>query len=244
MKYLHISFVLLFSLSIGCKPTQSKLGEEHAAKEEHAHDSEDNHEADPKHKGANAHMHQSSVEDLAKRFDSPERDAYQQPDKVLEYMGDLEGLKIMDIGAGSGYFSIRLAKAGAQVIAADVDDEFQAYLKKRIEEEGLTDKEIELRKIPYDSPALEAGEVDKVLVVNTYHHIENRVPYFKEVRAGLATAGELIIIDYVKKEIPVGPPVNHKIAREIVLKELKEAGYTQIEENLELLEYQFVIRAK
>ena len=82
------------------------------------------------------------------------------------------------------------------------------------------------------------------MLVNTYHHIENRVPYFKQVLTGLAEGGELIIIDYYKKELPVGPPVNHKISREIVLKELKEAGYTQIEENLELLEYQFIIHAK
>jgi len=235
MKY--IALCLILCVAIACKPTQSSQNQAHDAASEHASDSEH------RHGSANEFMHKSSVENLAKRFDSPERDAYQQPDKVLAYLGDLNGLKIMDLGAGSGYFTVRLANAGAKVIAADVDDEFQAYLRNRIETEGLTDKGIELRKIPYDSPALKKGEVDKVLVVNTYHHIEDRVPYFKQVFEGLAEDGELVVIDYFKKEIPVGPPVDHKIAMEIVLKELKEAGFTSIEENTHLLEYQFIIRA-
>lgn len=236
MKYIPLCLILC--LAIACKPTQSSQNQAHDESSEHASDSEH------RHGSANEFMHKSSVENLAKRFDSPERDAYQQPDKVLAYLGDLNGLKIMDLGAGSGYFTVRLARAGAKVIAADVDDEFQAYLRNRIEKEGLGDKGIELRKIPYDSPALKKGEVDKVLVVNTYHHIENRVPYFKQVLEGLSEDGELVVIDYFKKEIPVGPPVDHKISREIVLKELKEAGFTSIEENTHLLEYQFIIRAR
>jgi 2-polyprenyl-3-methyl-5-hydroxy-6-metoxy-1,4-benzoquinol methylase len=81
---------------------------------------------------ANEHMNRSSTDDLVKRFESPERDASQQPEKVLEYLGDLRGKTIMDIGAGSGYFSVKLAAKGARVIAADVSDEFQAHLKKRL----------------------------------------------------------------------------------------------------------------
>jgi cyclopropane fatty-acyl-phospholipid synthase-like methyltransferase len=193
---------------------------------------------------ANEFMHQSSTEDLITRFESAERDAYQKPAEVLEYLGDLKGLTIMDIGAGSGYFTFPMAKAGAKVIAADVDDEFQNHIRKRIEEGGLENLGIELRKLPYDSPSLKKGEVDKVLLVNTYHHIENRVPYFKQVLAGLKAGGELVVIDYYKKELPVGLPVDHKISKEVVLKELREAGFKEIEENTKLLEYQFIIRAK
>jgi cyclopropane fatty-acyl-phospholipid synthase-like methyltransferase len=191
---------------------------------------------------ANEHMHQSSVEDLIQRFESPERDAYQQPEKVLDYLGDLENKRIMDIGAGSGYFSVKLAEKGAQVIAADVSDEFQSMLKQRIEENNL--ENIELRKIPYDDPNLTDGEVDMVLIVNTYHHIENRVNYFSKVKAGTKQEGELVIIDFFKTDIPVGPPTDHKIAREIVIAELKEAGYTNIVANVDVLPYQYIIKAK
>ncbi|MEM8890642.1 MAG: class I SAM-dependent methyltransferase [Bacteroidota bacterium] len=240
MKYKFLTLSMLLALSIGCNPSQQKQeqDQEHSKGKEHAHGGHQHHG------GANEYMHQASVDELVKRFESEERNAYQKPDEVLKFLGDLSGKKIIDIGAGSGYFSVRLAELGAKVIAADVDDEFQAYIKKRIEDNGLEELGIELRKIPYDSPSLEKGEVDMVLIVNTYHHIEDRLPYFKQVLEGIAEGGELVIIDFFKRDTPVGPPLNHKIAKDVVVKELKEAGFTEIEENTELLEYQYILRAK
>jgi len=191
---------------------------------------------------ANEHMHQSSTEDLIKRFESPERDAYQKPEKVLDFLGDLKSKRVIDIGAGSGYFSVKLAEKGAKVIAADVSDDFQNALKKRIESNNLTN--IELRKIPFDSPSLANEEVDMVLIVNTYHHIENRSAYFAKVQKGTKPTGELILIDFFKTEVPVGPPTNHKISIDQVIAELKEAGYDSFEVNVDLLPYQYIIRAK
>lgn len=191
---------------------------------------------------ANEHMHRSDIKDLINRFESPERDAYQKPEKVLAFLGDISGKKIMDIGAGSGYFSVKLADNGAKVIAADVSDEFQNALKKRIETQGL--KNIELRKIPLDSPNLTKHEVDMVLIVNTYHHIENRSAYFSKVKQGTKEEGELVIIDFFKAEVPVGPPTDHKISIDVVISELKEAGYTSFDVNVDLLPYQYLIKAK
>ena len=191
---------------------------------------------------ANEHMHRSSVADLIQRFESPERDAYQKPQKVVEYLGDIEGKTIMDIGAGSGYFSVRLAEKGANVIAADVDDEFQEFLKKRIEENNL--KNIETRKIPYDSPGLKENEADIVFIVNTYHHIENRPEYFAKVKTGTQPTGALVIIDFFKTELPIGPPLDHKLSMDVVVNELKEAGYTSFYINVELLPYHYIIKAR
>ncbi|MBT0606735.1 class I SAM-dependent methyltransferase [Aequorivita echinoideorum] len=237
-KHFLLATSLLLALS-ACKE-QNKKSDNHDAEQTTEHDG--NHHSHDSTKTANEYMHRSSTEDLIKRFESPERDAYQKPELVLEYLGNLEGKKIMDIGAGSGYFSVKLAEKGAQVIAADVDDEFQAALQKRIEDNNL--ENIELRKIPYDSPNLADGEVDMVLIVNTYHHIENRSEYFAKVKQGIKPEGELVVIDYFKKELPVGPPVNHKINLETVKKELKEAGYTELDVNTDLLPYQFIVRAK
>ena len=191
---------------------------------------------------ANEYMHKSSVEELIERFESEERDAYQQPEKVLEYLGAISGKKIMDIGAGSGYFSVRLAAKDAEVIAADVNEEFLSFIEQRIAKENL--ENIELRKIPYDSPSLEKVEVDMVLVVNTYHHIENRSAYFAKVRQGLRTDGELVIIDFFKADAPVGPPMDHKISIDQVIAELKAAGYTTFEAKVDLLPYQYILKAK
>ncbi len=203
---------------------------------------QDEHNKNKAAQSANEHMHQSSVDELSRRFESPERDAYQQPEKVLEYLGEIKGKKIMDIGAGTGYFSVKLAAKGAQVIAADVSDEFQMYLKERIEKNHL--KNISLRKIPYDNPGLKEKEVDMILIVNTYHHIENRSVYFTHVKNGTAAGGELVIIDFFKTDVPVGPPPAHKVSMDEVIAELKAAGYTSFEVNVNLLSYQFIIRAR
>lgn len=190
---------------------------------------------------ANAHMHQSPVEDLIARFESPERDAYQHPDKVLDWLGKLEGKTVADIGAGSGYFSVKLARRGAKVIAADVDDGFLEHLRRRVANEAL--RNVEVRKVPYASPGLAAGEADVVFLVNTYHHIENRAEYFAHVRTGLAKDGRLVVVDYFKTDVPVGPPPAHKLAIDEIVAELKQAGFTRFEVNVDLLPYQFLIRA-
>ena len=233
----NIAFIITFLLCVGCNNKQHNSDAHQNHGGDHRHHSEQ-----AKHGSANEHMHRTPVKELIKRFESPERDAYQQPEKVLEYLGELEGQAIMDIGAVSGYFSVKLAKKSARVIAADVDDEFQEFLRNRIEQNSL--KNIETRKIPYDSPNLKEEEVDKVLIVNTYHHIENRSAYFAKVKKGTKPTGELVLIDFFKSDIPVGPPVDHKLSIDEVVSELKEAGYTSFDVNVDLLPYQYVIRAK
>jgi 2-polyprenyl-3-methyl-5-hydroxy-6-metoxy-1,4-benzoquinol methylase len=234
----NIAFILTFFLCLGCNnnPRGTDTVQEKAGGREHHRDKQSEHGT------ANEHMHQSSVKDLIERFESPERDEYQQPQKVLEYLGDIQGQTIMDIGAGSGYFSVKLAEKGAKVIAADVDDEFQEFLQNRIEKNNLNN--IETRKIPYDSPNLKEEEVDMVLIVNTYHHIENRPEYFTKVKKGTKPKGELVIIDFYKSEIPVGPPLSHKLPIDVVVNELKKASYTSFDVNVDLLPYQYIIKAK
>lgn len=234
VKQLFLAIIIMLAFT-ACKENNQKNAIQDAMHET-------NHDKHDSSKSANEHMQRSSTKDLIERFESPERDAYQNPEKVLEYLGDINGKKIMDLGAGSGYFSVKLAEKGAHVIAADVSNEFQDALKKRIEENNL--ENIELRKIPYDSPNLSDNEVDMVLIVNTYHHIENRIDYFSKVKKGIKLNGELVIIDYFKKELPVGPSVDHKIDLETVKSELEKAGYTQLDVNVDLLPYQFIIRAK
>ena len=226
---------LLFVACHNHEHSHNENGESHT--HSHHHSNDHSH-----HGGANKHMHQSSVEDLIERFESPERDEYQQPEKVLDYLGDLQGKTVMDIGAGSGYFSVKLTTRGANVIAADVDDEFQSYLKQRIEKDSI--ENITLRKLAYDSPGLDTAEVDMVLIVNTYHHIEDRVNYFKKLKAGLKEGGELVVVDFFKKETPVGPPVGHKIAKGQVVEELSEAGFKSFDTNSDLLPYQYIIKSK
>lgn len=233
MKKTIIFLFITFSL-VACN---NVINQEHASKETNHHKEEKHHHGH----SANEHMHKRPVEELIKEFESAERDAYQKPDKVLKYLGDISTKKIIDIGTGSGYFAVKLAAQDAEVIAADVSDEFLVALDKRITENNLNN--IETRKIPYDEPGLAPEEVDMVLIINTYHHIEDRSTYFNKVKAGTKTTGELVIIDFFKTEVPVGPPVNHKISIDQVIAELKRAGYTSFVVNVDLLPYQFIIKA-
>ncbi len=209
----------------------------------HSHEEEHEHKHGHHHH-ANDHMNKTSFEDLVKRFESEERNTYQKPDSVLAFLGDITGQTIMDIGAGTGYFSFRLAEAGAKVIAADVDDRFQQYIADKKAELGVTDEQVELRKIPYDVPSLAEEEADMVLIVNTYHHIEDRSSYFKKVKAGLKPDGRLVVIDFFKKDAGVGPPVEMKMSAEKVTEELKAAGFTSFENNDTLLEHQYILIAQ
>jgi ubiquinone/menaquinone biosynthesis C-methylase UbiE len=204
---------------------------------QHSHDHKHGHGAN-----ANEYMHQSSMQELVERFESPERDAYQMPEKVIDALGELKGKTIMDIGAGSGYFSVKLAKHAERIIAADVSKEFQEFLRIRIAKENI--KNITLRLLPFDSPELKEQEVDMVFMSNTYHHIDHRPRYVSKVKNGLKPNGSLVIIDYVKSDIPVGPPTEHKVAMDDILAELKKAGFTNFDINVNLLPYQFIITAR
>lgn len=240
MNSIHFFTLFCFTVLLSSCADSKKQNEELNTREEHLEKHHNN--KDKNHSDVNEYMHQSSVEELIERFESPERDSYQHPDKVLEYLGDISNKKIMDIGAGSGYFSVKLAEKGAKVIAADVNDEFQMALKKRVEENSI--ENIELRKIPFDNPGLSKKEVDIVLIVNTYHHIDDRSVYFSKVKKGIKENGELVVIDFYKKELPVGPNTDHKISKDVVIKELQQAAFTIVEVNVDLLPYQYIIRAK
>ncbi len=238
MKQLLISVSLLLLVSCGGEQQKEQGKNDTAAMEKQTH----THHSDGKKGSANEYMHQSSTEELIKRFESKERDEYQKPEEVVDFLGDLKGKTIVDIGTGSGYFAVRLADKAEKVIAADVNQEFLDYVQKRIEKDEL--KNVEIRKIPYDSPLLKDSEVDMIFIVNTYHHIENRSDYFATAKKGLKENGELVIIDFFKSESPVGPPIEMKIAIDEVISELKKAGYTTFEVETNLLPYQYIIKAK
>ncbi len=201
------------------------------------------HNSKHQHGDANAYMHQSSIDELIARFDSPDRAAWQKPEAVIALMGNLAGKTVVDIGAGSGYFAFRLAKTPARVVAADVDEGFLAHLQAQQAALKLPAERFEVRKIPYESPGLAQGEADVVLLVNTYHHIHNRVAYFKQVLAGLKGGGRLMIVDYRKEETPQGPTMKHRISQQKVIDELKQAGFNSFEANTTLLPNQYIIFA-
>jgi cyclopropane fatty-acyl-phospholipid synthase-like methyltransferase len=192
---------------------------------------------------ANRFMHRADFDTLVARFEDPARAEWQKPELVIAALGLLEGKTVADIGAGTGYFAFPIAKKAAKVIAIDIDQRFLDYIeqKKRTQKIGAN---IETRLTAPDSPGLETSEADVVLIVDTYHHIENRIEYFKKLKNDLRKGGVLVIVDFKKENTPLGPPVELRLAQEQVEAELKSAWFAIVAAEKDLLPYQYVIKAR
>ena len=163
------------------------------------------------------------AEQWAKSFDDPSRDTWQQPDAVIRALELSPNMTVADIGAGTGYFAVRLARAVPQgrVFGVDIEPNMVNYLNERAKREGLAN--IEARQGAADDPHLETS-VDRVIVVDTYHHIGAREQYFRRVRAALKPEGQLAIIDF-QPDAPAGPPKSSRIPPAQVKAELAKAGF-------------------
>jgi len=172
------------------------------------------------------HRRFDDAEKWAKEFDNPERDAWQKPEEILDALGLKPTTSVADLGAGTGYFSVRIAKrvARGKVFAADVETDMVHYLGERARREHLSNI------VPVQASADAANlpePADIILVADTYHHIGNRTQYFARLKASLRPGGRLAIVDF-KADSPNGPPPQHRIPPEKVTEELDAAGYTLI----------------
>lgn len=189
---------------------------------------------------ANHHMHKRSFDELVKDFESPDRDTWQKPAKVFQFMGQLKGKTIVDIGAGTGYFVFQLKDSAVNVVAADPDDRFLEYMAARLK--AKPSSHIQIRKAAYNSPPVNTQEADLVYMIDVYHHIENRVDYFSQLRKGLKHEGSLVIVDFKKGDLLQGPPDAMKIAPETIIKELNEAGFNFVALDTTSLPFQFMLK--
>lgn len=192
---------------------------------------------------ANQYMHQADFDKLVARFENPSRAEWQKPEKIIASLGPLDGKTVADIGAGTGYFAFPIAKKAAKVIAIDIDKRFLDYIeqKKQTQKIGAN---IETRLTAPDSSGLKTREADMVLIVDTYHHIEDRIEYLKELKKCLRKDGVLVIIEFKKEKTPPGPPVELRLAEEQVKSELKTAGFTSVSADRDMLPYQYIIKAQ
>ncbi|MBL8209858.1 MAG: class I SAM-dependent methyltransferase [Bryobacterales bacterium] len=175
-------------------------------------------------KGADHMQHRfENPEQWAKSFDDPKRDAWQMPDKVIAALGLKPGMSVADIGAGTGYFTIRLAKSEAKptVVASDIEAGMLAHIAKRAAAEHLAN--VKTAQANEASPNL-PEPMDVILMVNTIHHIPNRNAYFSKLASSLKPGGRLAIVDY-KPGAPSGPPEHFRFTVEKMTAELGAAGY-------------------
>lgn len=179
-------------------------------------------------------------------YESTNRGIWQKPDLILETLGDLSDKTVADIGAGTGYLTLRTVPKAKKVIAIDIDPRFVTYLDSvRVNglDEAYQDR-LEPRLAQPNNPNLRPNEVDVVTIVNTYMYIENRVAYLKTLQEGMAADARLLIIDFKKKNTPIGPPSDIRIPLYQVERELKEAGFKNVRTNDAALDYQYLVMAK
>ena len=172
-----------------------------------------------------AHMEHrfDDPERYAKSFDDPARDAWQMPDRVIAALALTPGQAVADLGAGTGYFTVRLARAAARpkVYAVDIEKAMLDYVAQRAAREGLTN----VVAVQGSATATNLPEpVDVVLVVDTYHHIPDRPAFFRELRKSMKPAARLAIVDF-RKGAPEGPPEEFRFTAEQISAELRQAGF-------------------
>jgi ubiquinone/menaquinone biosynthesis C-methylase UbiE len=172
------------------------------------------------------HMHHAfdDPERYAKSFDDPARDAWQMPARVIDTLALGRNAVVADIGAGTGYFSVRLAKAipNGTVLAVDIQPEMLAYVQKRAQAEHLSNVVTVLADA---NSAHLPKPVDAVLIVDTYHHIPGRRAYFSGLKKSLKPSGRVAIVDF-KKDAPEGPPREFRFEADEIVAEMAQAGYT------------------
>ena len=192
----------------------------------------DHHQMHQLHRDSNAYI--GMLED-------PKRDAYQKPHEVLTALAIKPGEVIADIGAGSGYFTFRLAHHvgnNGKVYAIDVNPDMILHLNRRVRD--LRAMNVNSILADPDDPLLPERSVNRFFFSNSWHHIDNHTKYLSLIKKMLKPGGEIIMIDFHKKELPVGPPMQMRIAREDLIKQMESNGFRLAKEHT-FLPYQYFL---
>lgn len=184
--------------------------------------------------------------DILDEVDNEGRIVWQKPEQVVNLLGDISEKKIADIGAGSGYFTFRFALKASKVIAVEIDpsmiqiiETFKNQLPKELQ------GKIETRLALPDDPKLEEGEVDIIAIINTIGYIENRTNYLETLKKALSENGEIFILDFKTKNLPINaPPMDERVPLGTLENELIAAGYKIKTSDDRTLDYQYIVKAE
>jgi cyclopropane fatty-acyl-phospholipid synthase-like methyltransferase len=210
----------------------------------HAQEHEEEAQAYSDHRGRGHHKSHRFTDpaEWTAQFDSPERAAWQKPDEVVAALQLTPAMTVADLGAGTGYFTMRLAAAVPQgrVIANDLEPGMVRWIGERAAKEGLAN--VTTAQGDVADPKLPDG-LDVALMVDTYHHIEEPTRFFGKVREALKPGGLLVVVDF-KKDAPEdapGPPAAMRVDDTLVAAHLTKLGLTHERTDRELLPYQYLV---
>lgn len=175
--------------------------------------------------GTGHHHHHGDAAEAWAHLDEPDRDTWQRPELVVAAAGLTSGQVVADVGAGTGYFEVHLSRAvgaSGRVLALDVNRHLVEHMTRRFHDARLPN--VEARVLRHDDPGLEPGSVDRVLIVDLWHHLHDRVAYGRKLRTALRPEGRLLVIDR-GADSSHAPPVDMRISVEAVIAELEAAGF-------------------
>ncbi len=155
-----------------------------------------------------------------------ERDVEEEPDKALDALGSLAGLTVADVGAGSGYFTVRLASRvgpAGRVFASDLQSEMLKMLTARLARERVTN--VTLVQGAVDDPKLPASSLDLAIMVDVYHEFSEPQKMLRGLRAALKPGGRLVLLEYRKEDPQVPIRFEHKMSVAEARLELEAEGF-------------------
>ncbi len=185
-------------------------------------------------------LHQNSKAYIA-FLDDPQRDEYQKPHEVIMALDLKEGERIADIGAGSGYFAFRIARhvgSTGRVYAVDINPDMILHMNRIIRDQGIPNVTTILA--PPDDPLLPDHSVDRFFICDTWHHIQDQAGYLALLKKMLKPKGQIVMIDFQKRELPVGPPDGMKIAKQDLIAQMRANGFELAQEHT-FLPYQYFL---
>jgi ubiquinone/menaquinone biosynthesis C-methylase UbiE len=174
-------------------------------------------------------------------LEGPDRDLWQKPEQVMDALGIADGTIVADLGAGGGWFTVRLARrVGPQgvVYAEDIQEQMLESIDRRVKREGL--RNVRMLLGASDDPKLPKGRLQAVLIVDVYHEVTQPVEFLRNVKEGLTPQGRLGIIEFKRDGGGPGPPVEERTDEASVVKYAEAAGLKLISRET-FLPYQYLL---